>query len=509
MWVMATPLARHGRKLVVGALFALASFSSAEASTELSELEIYKRCFMKLTRTVVGDTSPFVADVKAGKLTGATACLRLVQRAQFPAATGVLANPADEVAIDVIRTLHGLHRSWFQTPIVPNNATTFPLLADMEEPALYFTRAALKKNERFDSVVKSTTGLTGIRARPAADKISNFKAQRFFAYGGTMPYKDDPFFRLSYVDPTTRKTTHIAVPDSEITQSGSLVGVRNATPLVVPQTIMAGVQQEVGGELAAAMAKQKLNVDIRKHYGSGVIGSQSFMIMNANLGGRILPFEESKINRRLTARIYQDVLCHQLPTLTAADADLEVDPKSEHPFRALRTCMQCHSSIDPLAMAYKGFFHTITSGNPQVPAQVEGVPMIHAFVLAPVAGAKQFNLQAPTGRLKYREHITGKLVEQEVNGIGAIGPVLAQNKDLYTCAAKRYYQFFTGIDAPLMKLDPTLKNYEANKFHQDQVVELAETLERTQKVEEVFKLIFNSPAFKSRNYLSTIATEAE
>ena len=468
---------------------------------ELTPGELYSRCYVRLVRRPLAAMDPVLAQVNAGTLAAPTACLNLFDKAQLGQTSGQLANPGNGEAQEIVRTFQMLHRTFFQSRATAVDALYFrtvqALLSDMEEPALYFTRAALQRTVRFDSVVTFNQPLRGVRLRPTST-LTNYQSQRLHRYSSTL-LGDTSGVTLRYRTPTNTLAA-FEIPDGELVDFGALIGVEPATPLRIPFAQRPAIEAS-RTQLRNEFATQLVNVDVRRHFGAGLIGSQGFLHANANLQTLTFSQGEELINRRVSARVFEDLLCHQLPSLNAADVAGDVNTSSPYPFRRSVSCMQCHTSVDPMAGTLRNIVFLRSAS--LIPA--DGAANTFVFGLNPVASSLDENLQMPTGRLSYRENISGDHVNVAVNSLSDLGQRLAGGNDLYLCAAKRYYQFVTGINVPLQVLNTTAANFALNKRHQDFVVHLGQRLKATQSVRTVLELIFQSPTFRARNYLSEVS----
>jgi hypothetical protein len=192
------------------------------------------------------------------------------------------------------------------------------------------------------------------------------------------------------------------------------------------------------------------------------------------------------------------VLCHQLPTLTDDDVKTDVKPASPHTFQKSSSCMRCHSSIDGMAYGYRNLFIYTSSGNPDVERQAVGLNFSGFAALVPSASASTFAVLPPEGRLHFRELVSGAHRDVKFTSLAQLGTLLAGYEDIYTCAAKRYYKFFTGVD-----VDLTAKATDkVDKMHQDQVLALGKTLKSGQSVRTMLRALFASRTYKSSNYLT-------
>lgn len=530
-------------------------FTNLAPAQNMSASEVFQRCHLRLARSLPATNDPLLTAVKSGKKTAAQACADLLRTAELNS-QGVMINRADARARMIMKTMHDFHRTYFQSRRNENLVTSSYLIRDGEEAPLYLTRAMFWPGEKFSSIVTHNGGLQGIRDRDPAKPLgpmSEFTSNTIARYGSTHPRFGDTELSVSYpfrayvegtigivlpeetgaadlaggVTAATGSTgstgatgstgsvaavivpppaghvfvgngtfsanieNSVLVPD--IVDSGQLVGIKAATPLILPNFFPV-----VGsGPLRKVIVNAAVGFDANRHFGGGILGSQNFIANNANLIQGQLPQDVTLINRRLTNRIYEDLLCHQMPTLSAQDVAGEVDPKSSHPFQNGASCMQCHSGIDPLAYSYRNImnFRTTLTRNDL------GLAITGMYQVPVVPSANVFAASAPAGRLMYRRLLDGSLQKRNVNGIADIGAALATERDLYLCAAKKYYAFFTGVNVSLIRESEE----PLEKFHQGEVSRLAETLRQTQDLEKMIAEIFASKSFQTRNSMTVEA----
>lgn len=510
---------------IVPALSVLSmNFASAQ---NMSASEVYQRCHLRLARSLPPATDKLAADVRAGKMDASAACMALLRMADF-AASGEMINKEDARARMVLKTMHDFHRTYFQSRKNENLAGPSYLIRDGEEGPLYLTRALFMPKEKFSSVVTLNHGLQGIRYRPAdrqPGSLSEFTSNPVARYGTTFPRFGDRNLSVSYpfrayvegtigfsmplpagtgapriIEPpeghvfvgngtfSANIENSVEVPD--ITDFGQLVGVKPSTSLILRNYFPV-----VGtGALRKEIVNRAANFEANAHFGGGIVGSQNFIANNANLLSGQLPQDVTLINRRLTNRIYEDLLCHQMPSLTAEDVAREVNPKSPHPFENGASCMQCHSSIDPLAHTYRN----IVSFRTNVGENLQGFAVTGMHQVPVVPSANVYAATAPAGRIMYRQLLGGGVQKKNVNSIAEIGQALANERDLYLCAAKKYYQFFTGINVNLTRV----AEEGIERSHQQAIERLAEGLQRSQSVEDMINDIFRSDAFRTRNVMT-------
>ncbi|PWU22472.1 MAG: hypothetical protein C5B49_00535 [Bdellovibrio sp.] len=495
----------------------------------LKPAEIYQRCYVRMVRTPAPSSDALLAKVQSGALSPADACLQLFDRAQLkPSGSAMaLASPTDATAIAILKTFNDFHRSWLTNKlyITANLRSELALIHDIEEPALYFTRALLGAGQRYDSVVTSTETLRGTRVQAAASGLTRFQAQTFYKYpAGVYPttYTD---LVLAYGGTTAVSPLPMNVPDTALVATGHLAGVEPAPSLVVPQTTYPLRLSYTNGtdptnevkiplstcksgtvaiancmDFKTALTADSTNVDLNRHFGGGILGSFGFMGDSTNLPEDNIPFFQDVIHRRLAENVFQDLMCIDLPALDPSDipaSDIQMD--SPYPFRHSTSCMSCHRSLDNTALIYRGKFLTFTA-NSNTSTQKVGIGLPYFANLAANPGSSQFNLQGETGALIFRQRLGSSptVVNIPVNSIAELGSAIASQQEFYNCAAKRYYQFFTGVNVNLSvpEKDPV------SKRHQDFVLNLAVQLQADQSVRSLLQRIFSSPQFAIRNYQS-------
>lgn len=488
----------------------IASAASQAQTHRLSDLEVFKRCYIQMTRDVPKPGDALYKAVMNGSKTGPNACIELFDRAQI-ASNGVLTNQTNQESRNILKTFNDLHRSWFQSKDFSSmtNPGAVGLIFDLEEPALYFTRAALMRDQQFRSIVTHNTGLRGVRVLPStasglAKRLTHFSLN----YNTAFPYANDPNF-LYVFRPTRKNATNFTtlpnevrtLPNAALVDTGVLIGIASPSPLALPGFY--GAFAANGGDRFEAASILHDNFVANSHFGGGILGSQAFLMQNTNLPSAVFPQDVSHINRRLTSRVFEDLLCHQMPSLTPADVQAEtnayVAQNSPHMFQRDVTCMQCHSSIDGMGYAMRNLVRYTTAGNPQLGVQELGMNFSGFLRLPAVSGATTFALQPPTGRLHYRELFTRSRKDMAISSLAQLGTALSQQNDIYYCAAKRYYKFLTGID---VDMNTPATTGSLDRKHQDQVKALGDALKSNQSVRTLLHNIFKSDVYRTRNFRS-------
>lgn len=560
--------------LVIG-LSAVISSPAMGSSKVISQVEKLNRCYNRFVNSPIqtsGDSTgaKLYAQVAKGTKTGTAACLELLDIAMFDT-SGMMKNPNSQEAKLIVQNFHNFHNSFFKANALNynslyNNMTA--LVRDIDEPSLYYTQA-LFGGKNLSNAVTSTSVLKSVRT-------SNLKKENYIsrtinplhftslsAENKTIPlitmFENDLQVRAqrkdyakgildkqfadqikqaaAIGDETAKRTLEsqiingandysrlkgITLNDSEVVGQGEMIGIttRSARNLRLPEVdAYAGVDLD---------KNQYLSNNIFAHLGGGILGTPMYLMKNTNLainsytgGNGTDPY--SNVPRRFTARIYEDLLCHVLPTLKPADAASDVDTNSSHGFRQSSSCMSCHSSFDPLAGVYRNITVGVTAAamndnENQRLARSVGTPIFTIRKLVPtgtgkgvVSASAPYPLQKPEGRLMYRDH-TGGLVKRTVASIGELGTAIAESDDFYRCVAKRYYHYLTGIDVNLYAPDADLsaagKKQKATVFQMGRILkgtDYANSTEKTtyaankQNLRLLIKYVLDSESFNRRD----------
>jgi hypothetical protein len=474
------------------------------AETSMSPIEVYTRCYLQLSGLLPDTSSADYKAVEKGSLSADKACQNVFERARL-GTNGIMKNRSDVVGRHVLERLNGLHRDWMSQKYFNGLSTYSAMVIDEEEPALYFTRAALTEGQNYSSVFTYNSELKGYRVPLNGTALPNMERKRLFGrasyFNADVP---DNVFRLGFYQWDPVKNSFITTPatvdlgDSQQIPFGVLEGVVAAPQIVLPNYYLARQVASLPDLRPQLRTIASSGIAINKHFGGGILGSQGFILTNTNLVVRQLPQDESVIHRRLTSRVYQDLLCHTLPTLTVEDVKKDVQPSSPMPFRQSASCMQCHTSLDPMAYGYRhlSIERTFSAG---LTDRMYGHHVDHIVESPLVNNPKYFTTQTPIGHYAYRSLVDGKLMSGQFNTLTQLGSVLAQSDDFYRCSAKKYYKYFTGVDVQMVSREPA---GSAEAVHQNMVLTLASKLKSTGSLSEMLKALFGSSIYQSRNFKS-------
>ena len=511
-------------KLFISLVSGLLITSNAGAASKLNDIEVFNRCYLKLLKMVVPRTASLgksLSDaIYAKKISGPAACGILLEQSEFndngtvrAAKSSAYPKLSDAENKKLISNLHNFHNTWFSKKAFvftgdSRDASTY-MLKDSDEPSLYFTRALFGNAVPVSTVFTATKTLRGKRETPDKAATSRFQSRPMGVTNEAL-FPSSATMLVSFGLNATIGSMPIA--NEDLVPFGKLFGVEESRPVIVPTVIISGqanVSATIRSQIAMAVTAKQKDVNLNEHLGGGLLGSQAFIMKNTNLTvGQIAPGpnndKDDVVARRISSRVFEDLLCHQMPTLHEEDVRADVLSASPHGFRLSSSCMACHTSLDPMATTMRNFAPYRTGQNESAALsealRANGSPVYGITKLPVVEGSGHFALQKPAGALNYRDH-TDKLIKIPVNNLNELGTQLSKSDDFYRCVAKRYYSFFTGYDVNLAERNvPESSNTAEAKYHRAKVYSIAANLKKSQNMTSMIKEIFNSEAFVYRQY---------
>jgi hypothetical protein len=457
---------------------------TALASSELDQVGIYHRCYAHLVKDRPPANDPRLTLIRAGSLSGTDACLQVLESAELIAASGTtISNTSDTVARKVIQNLHNFHHSWFGSRRFQGLADTCGDkstgdILDATQPAAYITRALLKPGTEYKSIVTSAqsfqplreNGTPNVGAQSLAAKVNYAYRQTPFP-GGAQSSVNFPYIHR-----------------------GAVIGVQPAPAMTLPNAAYDVAQ----------------NLDLKQTFGGGILGDPSYLLQTVKEDP--FTFEATgslKMPRKWAKSFFADLMCRELPLVRLGDGAPWVNQAAAAPFRKSNACIQCHVTMDRMAGAARHLHYGRTFDG----ACTDGT-FPNAFIFWPVpqtqpaqgawslASDTNFGRRPPEGVLYFRS-FDGKLIHKEVTGLTALGAAISDTDDLYACAAKRYYEFFTGISVDLN--DPgangtNLTLNEAQKKHRDRVIAYGKSLKTHQSLKTLVREILSSDTYRSSTF---------
>jgi hypothetical protein len=486
------------------ATFILAlALSAGSYAHALSDKAIYARCYSQLTGTVVPFSDSLYKEVVAGNKTGVDACKALLQLANMDASGNLKSTDARGTLI--LNNFYQFHRTWFPTANkeqitgyraeFESNTDKF---IDMSEPALHLTRN-LFTGDAYRNVLSGTTRLEGKRVNDPAAKTGSLS---FLNADGTI------------VSPGMQM-----VPYMFMTGKGAIKSINESSASFVLQNYaIPGLSRTASVNGAAMNAGAEASVDFYANQGGGILGSRAFFLLNSGHPQGQVFDGALKVPRKWSKTAMESMLCLTLPSLREADVIQYVDTASVAAFRQSSSCIRCHASMDQAAYTTRNLVVSLTvdviNGN-GVALNTKSImigkfkPSMTSVSGWPSQAVTDFQKQQPTGVLMFRSNADGQLIKQSVNGIEGLGQAMADTSDFYQCAAKRYFEYFTGINVSLYdRSDPanavlnkamTTREATDRRFIED----LGQELRSTQSLQKLIEHIVSSPYYKSANFSDT------
>lgn len=502
------------------ALGVLLLFSFAKGQS-LSEAALFNRCYSHLTGHPVPIGNAQMAQIRAGTLKAIDACSGILDKADLDP-SGPLVNRQDTEARRVLSNFNSFHRSWFTANTVEqiqdfnneiSNGTTD--VYDSTEPALAITRAVFMRGARYYEVMTYGAGVRAIREQNESVRAQigwnvTFPGRRMYGNNGNLDQNIFNFRSGVGFTGGTDGSTILGMPKVEV---GELVGVRQTSEyFVVPNLSL----EPLGGDFRGSdQPGLNYSYNFYQTLGGGILGMPIYILLNYGHGRNVKSNGALKVPRRWAQTNMQTFMCASLPALREADVAQYVVGNSSTAFRNATSCVMCHANLDQMAgtlrntvMGNSDFAQLSTSGA-GVAKTTLLLPRYNADMGAvggwPAEPTANYHRTAPTGKLFFRS-MTGELINRPVNNVAELGQAMGETKDLYYCAAKRYFEYFTGISVSLYDrtnpanatLNATLS--EESVADRKFVEALGEELQSTQSIRQLMKKIMNSNYYRATNF---------
>ncbi len=437
----------------------------AEARPLNSEA-LYQRCYAFLTQQRAPAKDPGRLAVRNGA-DPISQCLEIFTPLSL-AADGFLNLKDDSVARKVLAKFHDFHRSWLgSTDFEASESDVFRFMTDVydpAEPSLHLTRALFAPGVHYREVLTRRTSLQALRdanrilgfPRPSqrncrATDASCADLNNDFLRVILNPIAPPPVTNLSERTEyffTDANNSNVSIP---LVQVGGIVGIRDQVSfsidghLVYPSPTLAFEVNTVN---------PPTQQNIFQNFGGGAIGSASYLLTHFGHGLAYRSEGVLKLPRRWAKAVVKDFLCRELPVLREADVLPLMREDTSAPFRKAPSCLRCHGTMDRMAMTLRNLVFASPGISELKRSTLMFLPFTPEFqagqdeLFWPAHAAETFHLQNPEGLLAFRSH-SGRYIETKVNNLQELGEAITATEDYYICAAKRYFQHFTGINLPL------------------------------------------------------------
>lgn len=461
----------------------MAKFAEAK---DLSETALFLRCYSQLTQTFPNKDLPLMQEVRAGTKTALTACLSVLNSVSFNAnGNTTLSDPNDQTALNVVKVFHGLHYSWFSTKFFPEIGDLYVSSAgniyDRSTPALYITRSLFVPGAQFSEIF---TGDNTYRSKRQTDEYQSSRVWGIHAPA------DDTLQGVKFAG------------------LGSLIGVEPMQKNLIHDTLFWN-KPSSDTSLPLPQRIPGPPIAINTHWGGGVLGSQIYMLQNiqgTDFGDKT--DGGIKSNRKWSRSVFKDFLCRDLPAIRELDAASYVQTGSSLSYRTSKGCVKCHASIDTMAGLVRDTHYDTRAYS----FELNGM---YAFLVKraktknfasyfPTEPDSDFYQRPTTGSFYFRTY-DGQLVFKEVSSLDDLTTEILKLDDLYVCAAKRYFEYFTGINVDISDIkDPAHPSFPALSTQQheyrDLVVSLGKSLKQDQSIKKLIENIMKTSVYKSEDF---------
>jgi hypothetical protein len=455
----------------------LVSFcSSCSFGGALNPVEILMRCYSQLTQQSIPFNHPLIQKVQSGALKPSDACFEILKAAKFDPKTSQVADTSNAESKSILKTMHKLHTSFVSNLDI--SVLEYPLqigtrdIFDSETAAYYYTRALFMPQTRFDSIVLSAKHLRAIRTN------------QFPTKGPDTKHTIDETIFSKFKDKNKNKI--IFAPQ------GELFGVEEVMPYQLDYS-EAAVQM---GNTAA-----EGQVPMADHYGGGILGSAPYLLSTMTDRAAITADGGLKMARGFGKAVFKDFLCRELPVISKADLEKVhsdfTQTSSAIPFRQTEGCVQCHASMDRVAATVRNISYisirriasdsTRRSGGTFLKVESPSGTDTKDW---PASSDANFYKRQPDGALFFTDS-AGVTHDIKARGLTGLGTALAQQDDLYLCAAKRYYAYFMGVNIPIDSPDNLSGKLSAvDNIHYGNIKNLAKDLKQNQNLLSMIQKIF-------------------
>jgi hypothetical protein len=280
----------------------------------------------------------------------------------------------------------------------------------------------------------------------------------------------------------------------------------NFNPTLVETGRLIGIRPDEVSNIETAMQWKRVSFEGRNvsaSMGAGFLGEQTYLTANNNQDG-------VWANNNGTIRIFRvwarsmlsDSLGRSLPALRASDVTSEIEASSDIPWRQSSSCLRCHDSMDNAAGAIRNLarLRTTDGGEGQVRFWVNFVSPSETPAPLPRTrleiGDSSYFKRPADFKLRYRSY-DGTLVDVSGTGLASLAERIAATNDFYATAAKRHYEFLTGIAANLDDLtDPDAVSLSPAELNiRNRVIELGIALKSHQSIPTLIRSILALPEY--------------
>lgn len=441
----------------------------------LTPAQLVSRCYSHLTGERLPLNSPYRKTPPTTEEQAFKVCDDIIDSAILETQTGyVKQHSTNTMGLKVLRNLYDFHRSWFGTDMFSGMQGSNPehILGttdnfDSTEAALFLTRATFagpdNPHARYSSILQGQIGAHALReidpevnnrrSFPGNLLPSRFRADREAIPAMLLVKKPNVTFRRSDINTTT--TMNVSDP----VQVGELVGIKDDKRILILPNYNPFTERHnpvfslgaLNSQSAVADVNYVTGFNLYENQGGGILGLNSFIYLHWGLDPGVLQSGSLKMGRRWTEKIFNSLMCRQLPVLRVSDISMYKSSGDATDFRKSDSCLSCHSTMDQMAAVGRNILISGSDSDYSFATPAKFSHVIGRLKPGPSLGnvwpdrdVPNYHLTQPSGRVHYRTS-DGTLVDRQVASFENVGAVLKESPDFYNCAAARYFELFTGI----------------------------------------------------------------
>lgn len=451
-------------------LLSLTFLSASGFAADLSNKALFFRCYKAIAQSFPASNHPLVQQVENNQIDPIDACIQVLNKAMLTANNNRrIANTGDLEARSVLRTFHNLHYSWFTNKLLPSAQGDFLSVADQVDvsgPALYYTKALFAPNYQFKDIFTGDQNHESDRLNGRPDRGPNSNTTRA-DYAPT-----NPAFVWQEVGPIVGYQTY---------------GARNYD---------------------ATRGTDTRTMELGTNWGGGVLGSFSYVLMNVIEPRNFRANGAVGVPRKWAQSVLLDFMCRELPVIRYDDSlEFLSNDSNSATFRQEGACVRCHATMDRMA-------GTIRNVRPEdVASDSPRGQRVFSFVKKwatdrtgnetwSLTGDGSFYRKPLNGHFLYRT-FDGRKIDRALTSVANLGQVIGDLDDPYVCAAKRYYEYFTGIEVNVDDIaDPQYGRQLSSEeiAVRNDVIQLGKSFKQHQNMKRLVEEILKKPEFKDSGY---------
>ncbi len=444
----------------------------------LNSIEVFERCYIQIVGKRPLKSDRLYKEVVKERISPSSACLKIMNESSFSIDKYKYISP--QIAQDVRDNFHRFFTSWFSNYSY-YRAGASHLSHDiypMDGAALQMTYT-MWNNKHYRDVLLERGTLEAVRKSDQENDThlffespSDLKRFDLYKYGDTKSQGNSKDWNPKWLP------------------RGRLINIKK-------KEVFETTPWYVNRDMNVLLFKSPLTLD------KDLVGAnttQSYILNNLgrdpgerNTGGLVIP-------RTWSRKVLTDFLCRELPVIRIEDTINYIQKESRIKFRSKASCMQCHTTIDPMAGALRNVqsVFTSSSGDTSIHARYFKVTEKESENLLPDIDRK-FHLRPPTGKFIYRT-TRGKLIDEKFKDIHELNSILIQTDDYYQCATKKILYYMTGIEINLSDNMFADDNNKQSHYLKDLISNISNDFKQTGDLKLLIRDIIKSDLYHQEDF---------